>query len=73
MDATKPKETPKDKKEKIVKKEEEDDEEEEEEEEEEEINDEIGEDFSKDPRAFTFTADAGKIAEGNFYHNKIYN
>ena len=47
------------KKEKIVKKDEV-----EEEEEEEEINDELGEDFSKDPRAFTFTADAGKIADG---------
>ena len=37
----------------------------EEEEEEEELEDEIGEDFAKDPRAFTFTAEAGKVADGN--------
>jgi len=45
-------------------------EEEYEEEEEEEINDEVGEDFSKDIRAYTFTGDAGKISDGK---NKINN
>lgn len=43
--------------------EEEEEEEIEEIEEEEEIEDEVGEDFSKDPRAMTYLADAGKIAD----------
>jgi hypothetical protein len=38
----------------------------EEEEEEEEFEDEIGEDFSKDPRAMAYLTDAGKIADGKF-------
>ncbi len=36
--------------------------------EEEEVEEaELGEDFSKDPRAFTFVSDAGIIAESNIY------
>ena len=45
--------------------EEEEEEEIEEVEEEDEIEEEeLGEDFSKDPRAFTYVTDAGKIADG---------
>ena len=50
-----------------TKKEEEEEEEveevEEEIEEEEEFDDEVGEDFSKDPRAFSYLQDAGRIAD----------
>lgn len=35
-------------------------------EEEEEFEDEVGEDFSKDPRAMTYLTDAGKVADGKF-------
>ena len=48
--------------------EEEEEEEIEEVEEEDEIEEEeVGEDFSKDPRAFTYLTDAGKIADGKIY------
>lgn len=46
--------------------EEEEEEEIEEVEEEEEIEDEVGEDFSKDPRAMVYLTDAGKIADSKY-------
>ncbi len=52
---------------KIKKEESEEEEEEIEEVEEEEFEEEeVGEDFSKDPRAMTYLADAGRIADSNY-------
>lgn len=56
-------------KKKIEEEEEEVEEIEEEEEVEEEEEDQVGEDFSKDPRAFSYLQDAGRIADGIIIFN----